>query len=117
MPLFFQTDFFPGDDIGFGIWRMGHYLEHEQFIQLGLQQNPVVQVPDFSIVDWTNNPRARQDWLDAHQDIHNRLRAWTGVQGVDLSVVNWDKPDELLDWLDDHATEHALIRQALQITS
>jgi hypothetical protein len=115
MAIFFHTTFYPDDPIGFGIWRMEHYLEHLQFVQLGLLQNPIVLVPDYSIVDWTDNQRARQDWFDAHQDIHNRLRSWTGVQGVDLSVVDWDKPDEQLSWLDDHGVEHSLIRQALNL--
>jgi len=113
----FSPDFvFPGDRIGFGWWLDSHALEHKQFVAIGFQSAPVVFVPDYDLLSWDwDNKVAQEDWHSVHEATHEALRQRTGVEGLDLSVVDFDDPEYFLLWMDNHAFEHAQIRQALGI--
>ena len=114
--LFFHTTVLPDDPTGFGVWLIEHYYEHREFVALGLQQTPTQFIPDYAILDWSDQPGLQKQWLSAHQDIHNSLRAWTGVQGIDLATVDLSDHAAWFDWLDAHAQEHALIETALGVS-
>jgi hypothetical protein len=116
MPIFFHNVVFPDDPTGFGVWLNEHYLEHLQMVALGLKQSPPRFIPDYAILSWSDEKAIVKQWLDAHQQIHNALRDWTGVQGIDLSSVDLSDDDEWFAWMDDHAQEHVLLEQALGLT-
>lgn len=107
----------PGDDIGFGHWLNTHYLEHQQFVDLALANNPIIFLPEFDMMSWVENDSyARQNWLDMHQKIHEFLRTFTAVDGIDLSAVEWDNDASFVFWMDEHDFEHQQLRAALGIT-
>lgn len=113
----FSPDQVPfGDDIGFGVWLNGHYLEHQQFVRLGLQASPPRPIADYDLLAYPYKPGlARRMWLDSHQRVHDTLRLITGVQGFDLSAVDFDNEVSFAIWLDAHAQEHKLLRTAFGV--
>lgn len=116
MAIFFHNIVLPDDPVGFGVWLIEHYNEHLAFVQLGLKQTPTRFIPDYDIKAWADERPAIKSWLDVHMQIHNALRNWTGVQGIDLSTVDLDSDDSWFEWLDAHAQEHVLIEKTLGLT-
>jgi hypothetical protein len=116
MPLFFHNTLLPDDPTGMGVWLIEHYYEHLQFVQLGMQQSPVRFIPDYAIQSWSDQKSVQTQWLNVHQTIHDALRTWTGVQGIDLSTVDLEDREEWFEWMDAHAQEHILIEQALGLS-
>jgi hypothetical protein len=116
MPLFFHDVVLHNDPDGLGIWLLEHYQEHLQFVRMGLQQTPIQNIPDLDIAIMSQEPERREEWLSSHMDIHENLRNWTNVQGVDLATVDFDNSDSWFLWMDAHAQEHRAIRSALNIS-
>lgn len=104
-----------GDTIGFGNWLLGHYHEHQQFVTIGLATAvPRQAIPDYDFLGWNEaSDVGRRMWLDTHQKVHEALRFMTGVQGFDLSAVDFDDDVAFGLWMEAHAEEHRLIRRAL----
>ena len=115
MPRFFHDIYLFGDPIGASIWRREHQDEHTQFVQTFLAQTPPLDVTDYDLDSWEDNQRFVAYWLTAHESVHEELRSFTGVSGVNLADVNLFKIDEFYEWIDVHRAEHVLIRQALGI--
>ena len=112
----FQPDIcLPKDPAGWSFWLMGHYREHVQMAELCGLLTPAVNIPQYSFADWKDDPQIVQQWLVDHEAVHEQLRFATNTTGVDLSLVDFSKDDEFLDWLDDHALEHTNFRQVLGI--
>jgi hypothetical protein len=115
--IFFRPDtVLPNDPAGFGLWLIGHYLEHKQFITSALTLTPPQTIPDYAIQSWNDDPAAVASWLNAHEQIHVALRAVSNITGIDLSAVDLTDEDEFFEWMDDHRTEHALFRGFFSIT-
>ena len=116
MPLFFHDTVLPKDPDGFSIWQLEHYLEHRQFIQIGLGQSPVFIVPDYDLSVVSPEPSLRASWLSAHQSVHDALRTMTNVNsGVDFAEDNLNDDNYWFEWMDNHAAEHRAFRQALNL--
>ena len=90
--------------------------EHIQFVQVLAGQTPAVLIPDFDFLQFLTSGQARASILQTHAQAHVQLRGALGLSGIDLSVVNLDAQDDFYNWLGQHATEHAIIRQQLGIT-
>jgi hypothetical protein len=108
-PTFFSL----GDRAGQGQWEMGHYRQHLRYLLTFLGISPPIVIPDHPIMRMGDNDTQKKIWLADHAAIHNTLRTYTNVTGIDLSLVNLHSADEFQVWLDAHATEHDLIDQAL----
>ena len=104
------TQFLPGDEEGKQRWLVEHYLEHKQFGQALLALGFVpVDLP----IQRMESP---QDWTNAHQLVSQSQ--WTGAgggQSIDLGRVDWEQPDQLLDWFNIHASWHFQMRTALNL--
>jgi hypothetical protein len=107
----------PHDPAGFSIWLQEHYLEHAQFVRIFQSESPVIFIPDYNFALWSDEKTVTSAWLEAHQTAHQALRTFTGVSGIDLADVDLTQDDQFFEWMDDHADEHSLIREALGITS
>lgn len=102
------TQYLPGDEQGKQRWLLEHYLEHKQMAQALLALGfAAVDLPIQHMHDPTS-------WLQAHSLMSQSV--WTGIgggQSADLERVDWDKPDQLLDWFNIHTSWHYQARQAL----
>ena len=52
------------------------------------------------------------DWLRTHQQAHNDFNGVLGIDGVDLTSVDFNDPEQLASWSRLHGEEH---RQAADI--
>lgn len=52
------------------------------------------------------NPEQFQTWLQLHQDSHNQINGVLGIQGVDLTSVDFRDQGEAAAWSRLHMNEH-----------
>jgi hypothetical protein len=116
MAIFIYPTLMPNDPAGFSVWLQQHYLEHQQFVRIFQVQTHPIFIPDYNFALWDDDKKIVGSWLEAHQATHLQLRAFTGVDGINLADVDLSKQDQWFSWMDDHASEHAAIRAALGIT-
>jgi hypothetical protein len=117
MPVFFHDQFLFGDEAGFAQYRQEHWYEHIQFVQIGQAHMPVIQIPDYDLTSWDNSQAYATNWLTTHESVHEILRFYTGVTGINLADVNLANEDEFYEWIDAHRNEHAALRKAFGITT
>lgn len=101
-PFLYNT---PTDDATLLEWSANHQRDHF-LIAYTIQQKysgtsvillPIDPVPvQLDLLTWSMN----------HQTMHNEMDNVTGVQGFDLSSVNFQQRDQLLIWINLHAWEH-----------
>ena len=117
MPIFFHDTVLPKDPDGFSIWRLEHYLEHRQFIQLGQAATPPFSIPDYDIstIDF-HDATLLANWMSVHATIHDALRQFSKVDSaIDLADGDLHDDEFWFQWMDNHASEHRAIRQALGV--
>lgn len=56
-----------------------------------------------------------QNWLRRHQDGHTQVNAALGINGNDLTDVDFSKPDEADSWAQLHYSEHQEWASALGV--
>lgn len=108
------SQFTPGDEGGMNRFLFEHYLEHQQFASVLLAQTPPAQTTTLPIQKMDKG--REQDWLLAHQQMTQSV--WTGLgggQSAEFSRVDWNDPDQLLNWMQDHAQWHAQVRELLSL--
>lgn len=106
----------PNDPAGFGLWRIGHYNEHRQFIQVGLSVKPQIIIPDYDFLTWSDDPVFVRVFLDTHNRVHQLLDAPAGISSIDWSAVDFTDPAQFDIWQQDHAVEHSELRAAYGVT-
>lgn len=117
MTVNFQPDVcLPNDPGGFGRWLTGHYYEHIVLRQKCAALTASVNVPDYDILSWKDDPGYVQQWLVNHESMHSQIRFATNVTGIDFSLVDFTQPEQFLVWMDDHSQEHITFRSILGIT-
>lgn len=117
MSIDFQPDtVLPKDPVGFGQWRNGHYREHLQLRQICFTLSPPVDIPDYDILSWRDEPQFVQEWLVSHEALHVQLRAVCNVTGTDLSLVDFSDDEQWFEWMDAHALEHQIFRNVLRVS-
>lgn len=85
-------------------WAFSNSAEHAKIIRAIRQQLNITTLQTF-ILD-PIPAHDKNSWLLRHQVVHNQMNAVTGVNGNDLSVVDFNNPEELQAWIDLHAQEH-----------
>lgn len=113
---FFHPYVLPHDASGWGRWLTEHYYEHIRFmLTLRSLVNPI-NVAEYDILSWSDEPGLVQGWLGSHEKIHEDLRAATGLTGSNLQDVDFKDDTQFLLWLDNHAQEHQQLQQILGAT-
>ena len=114
MATTFQPDIvLPNDPAGFSFWLNSHNYEHLRFTLAIQAVTPSFTSPDYDFAAFRSEQAFLTDWLSAHQLAHEALRAYTGVTGYDLSVIDFHDKVSWFEWMDAHALEHGFLRQAL----
>lgn len=106
MANYFELNFVVyGDRPGLGAYEVGHFLQHQQYLQI-LARNNVI-LPDYDILHMqSENENAFAWWLNQHEAIHELLRAQANASGVNLSYLDPQSPEQWDIWQDEHAAQH-----------
>ena len=113
---FDPTDFLPGDRAGQGRWEIGHYRQHQRYLEFLAGQDPPIIIAEQPIITMGNTDLERKIFLNSHQVAHELIRPYANVTGIDLALVDFKNEEEFFVWLDVHASEHALLDQAFGLT-
>ena len=116
MPLFAPDLYLFGDAEGEGHWHTAHYLEHQQFVSLGLLSSPQSTYPNWDFWFWDRDNKSSQGvWVANHAAVHQVLTRSMGIQGTDLSWLDPGDPGSFDIWLQVHRNEHQNLRSAFGI--
>ena len=83
-------------------------------IATALQNQKGIYIPSY-ILD-PILPENKDQWLNAHQDIHNYIDNALGIVGNDLSEVDFNNPGQVASWIWLHAQEHYQAANILGLT-
>lgn len=93
-------------------WSFSNADAHSRIVtairsQIGTVLTPFVldPIPEFD----------RQNWLRRHQQAHTDFTAVLGIDGSDLSEVNWQDQEEREAWVQLHFEEHFQANNILRI--
>lgn len=111
MPLPFLFDITASDASldQFFFWNAQDHIEIQQAIQKQKNVNPFYRVLD------PVDRQAIDVWLELHQQTHNDTNSVLGLNGTDLSDVDFADPRKVREWINLHAQEHQAMRQVLKI--
>lgn len=115
MPQFAPDQVTFGDVPGLGMWDVGHYREHLQFVQILGDQTPAILLSDYDFSQMLTAGALRSSIWETHSEAHNLLRQITSVSGVDYSQFNLDSAEDFYNFTGYHSLEHQQLRQALGI--
>lgn len=82
-----------------GAWSFAH-LDHHRSLNAAVMAKYGVKIPEYPIDPFGDNV------ADLHQLWHNDIDAVIGVQGFDLSDVNWEDEGQRTGWIWLNATQH-----------
>jgi hypothetical protein len=108
MPSEFQiTNLAYGDEAGFGQWLSMHFRQHLRYNDvLSALPSPAV-ITTFPILSIEGGNNGVKSWLNSHEKWHELIRPFAGITGIDLSDVDFTKPEQFYAWLSLHAAEHS----------
>ena len=95
---------------------MGHYRQHLNYAAAFAAQTPAIYIADHPLLRLGEGKEEQKTWLQDHYEIHQAIRGYTGISGINLAEVDMTKDEEFQSWLDDHAAEHMAIDAALGLT-
>jgi hypothetical protein len=113
----FISDVLFNDRVGYAAWDIGHFREHQDFIQALAGQTPPVLLPDYDLMSLLAADKdSRRYQVDSHQATHALLSSLTGVSSPDFTGFDLDNDQDFYAFLGYHAQTHAQLRQALGVT-
>src|ERR1700691_3487101 len=83
-------------------WSLQHSRDHQEIRQAIQAQKGV------NLTDWQLSPIAWQDWDSfalRHQNTHNDMNGVLGLNGTDITSVNFEKPEAAYEWNYEHFAE------------
>jgi hypothetical protein len=104
----------PGDERQEAHWSIMHMVLHRSENQAILTQFHVI-LPEYILdpVNW-DDPRL---WLQQHQLMHNYIDQGLGIDGENLTDVDWSDLGSRAGWIQAHAQLHQLETNALGLTA
>lgn len=87
-----------------------NWIDHQE-IQQAIQKKTGANEQVFVITPWADVDA--NGILQRHQQYHNNMNAALGIDGQDLSTLDFKDPRAVADWAYAHYQEHAQAHQAL----
>ena|SRR5215475_2059911 len=100
----------PKDPASMAIWSFANQAHHIDIRRVLFEQTGLTY--DQFILD-PFDPKEIDRWVYWHQNMHESQNALLGIQGYDLTGVDFEDPDGLKDWVYNHANEHYQAGQIL----
>lgn len=85
------------------MWAFAH-MAHHRDINRKIYELVAISLPEY-ILDPVN-PDDTGDWEYLHQLTHDNQNALLGIQGQDLTGINWRDPRLLSSWIFLNSNEH-----------
>lgn len=102
----------PLEDAQLVTWAGVHMAHHRDIIRRIFEVYEV-QLSEFPLDPI--NPSDMEGWLWKHQQMHAEMAAQLGIQGFDLTDVDWEDDEDLHNWINLNAQEHYQAGQILQL--
>lgn len=93
-------------------WLFWHANDHVEILR-GIQATTSVKLPEY-VLDPANS-QDLEGWALQHQQAHNDMNSQLGLQGSDLTAVDFKQEIELKAWLFINFMEHVAARQTIGI--
>ena len=102
----------PSTDVERAQWSFAHVAHHRD-INRRIYELIAVALPEY-IID-PINPANPDDWEYLHQTMHDNQNQILGIQGQDLTQVDWKDQRLLTAWIFLHSSEHSQAADILEI--
>ena len=102
----------PGTDSERAQWSFSH-MAHHRDINQQIYNLLKIALPEY-ILD-PIDPNNTGQWEDQHQIMHDTQNQLLGIQGQDLTGVDWHDPRILAGWIFLNSNEHYQAAQILRI--
>ena len=102
----------PGNDFDRAHWSFVHLAHHRDINRL-IYELVHIALPEY-IIDPINIDDTGT-WEYQHQLMHDNQNAILGIQGFDLTGIDWKKENELAGWIFLNASEHFKAADILRI--
>ena len=95
----------PMTDRDMAIFSFSNADNHREILSgIAKQQSTGVTTLGLYVLDPI--PISKSGWLLRHQAMHNDMNAALGLNGSDLSAVDFNNKEQLQSWIGLHAAEH-----------
>ena len=102
----------PGTDAERAEWSFSH-MAHHRDIALAIYDLIAVALPEY-ILD-PIDPNDTGQWEYQHQLMHDNQNQILGIEGQDLTGIDWKNPNILTAWIFLNSSEHYQAAQILRI--
>ena len=102
----------PGNDEERAQWSFSH-MAHHRDINAKIYLLLKVALPEY-ILD-PINPNDVGQWEDQHQLMHDAQNQIMGIQGQDLTGIDWNDPNVTAAWIFLNGNEHFQASEILEI--
>ena len=102
----------PRTDEERAIWSFAH-MAHHRDINAAIYRLIAVALPEYILDPIDVNDSGQ--WEDQHQLMHDNENQILGIQGQDLTGVDWKNPELLTAWIWLNASEHYQAAEILEI--
>lgn len=102
----------PSTQAELNTWSFIHSVHHEDI------SNTILRVLGVTIPNYVLDPispEAIYPFLQQHQALHDQISAVLGIEGYDLTDVDWQDPNQLNGWIFLNATVHVQASNILKI--
>ena len=102
----------PRTDEERAIWSFAH-MAHHRDINAAIYRLIAVALPEYILDPIDVNDSGQ--WEDQHQLMHDNENQILGIQGQDLTGVDWKDPQILTAWIFLNSSEHYQAAEILEI--
>lgn len=102
----------PGSDAERAQWTFAH-MAHHRDINRRIYELAQVALPEYSLAP--ADPNDTGQWEYQHQVMHDNQNALLGIQGQDLTGIDWKNQNLLAGWIFLNASEHFQASDILEI--
>jgi hypothetical protein len=102
----------PGTDAERAQWSFAHAAHHRD-IAAKIYLLVKIALPEY-ILD-PLDPNDTGQWEYQHQQMHDNENAVLGIEGQDLTGIDWKNPNELSQWVQLNFSEHYQASNILEI--
>jgi hypothetical protein len=95
-------------------WSFVHMAHHRDIVRR-IQETKSVNLTEYPLDYFSPEGTRGTNWLYNHAVMHNQMDQVLGIQGFNLNSLDWQDPDSVATWFDQHAAEHQQAGELLSI--